>query len=130
MLKDLIKMAGEFDRLGLSKEADKIDEIIRRASEADGWSDEGTMEYVGEDTNPEDSEQEPSDDEQRDAMVARDIITLLDVMRQMVIDREPKLADHLSRRFELVLRGAERIDELQNTIYERMIAENKAWENE
>lgn len=30
MLKELIKMAGEFDRLGLRKEADKIDAMIRK----------------------------------------------------------------------------------------------------
>lgn len=32
MIKELIKMAGEFDRLGLIKEADKIDAMIRKAS--------------------------------------------------------------------------------------------------
>lgn len=32
MLKELIKMAGEFDRLGLSKEADKIDAMIRKVA--------------------------------------------------------------------------------------------------
>mgnify|MGYP001561659432 FL=1 len=47
MLKELIKMASEFDRLGLTKEADRVDAMIRRAStytpstDRDGWSNEG-----------------------------------------------------------------------------------------
>jgi len=32
MLKELIKMAGEFDRLGLRKEADQVDAIIRKVA--------------------------------------------------------------------------------------------------
>jgi hypothetical protein len=32
MIKELIKMAGELDRLGLTKEADKIDAMVRKAS--------------------------------------------------------------------------------------------------
>lgn len=132
MLKELIKMAGEFDRLGLRKEADQVDAIIRKASETDGWSDEGTMEYLGEDTNPEDSEKDLPDTLQK-LMVAqeslRNICSQMSQMSQeesvrMHSEDEPisesyedyidvPLSQYYEKMCKLVMLHANRIDELQ-----------------
>ena len=39
MVKDLIKMASELDRLGLRREADAIDSLIRKVAEEDSAYD-------------------------------------------------------------------------------------------
>jgi hypothetical protein len=48
MIKNLIKIANEFDRLGLKKEADQIDAIIRKVSSHDeDYADDGKIRYHG-----------------------------------------------------------------------------------
>lgn len=50
MIKELVKIANKLDNIGLTKEADELDSIIRKMSGRSGYSmtDEGELEYPDE----------------------------------------------------------------------------------